>query len=135
MAQERMEGLCEPNEADYSVTWWYLHGKPIAVRRGLRDISLYLFVENFDKDTLPNRLDDIAGAKEVFFDHMSYLKAQDDYKASIEDVIKLFKQSLFRHLSIEDHPKRDVLFELSFQRALGDFEKTVAEAEELAQLL
>ena len=101
-----------PNVRDHTTIYYYSLGKAIAVREP--DGSYYLIMADGSRKWIEGEPEHAAA--ETVVDERTYRALRDEYGAEESWIYEEFKRDLFEELGIENHPKRQLLFEKAWER-------------------
>jgi len=118
------DALVLPNKKNLTTTWYYRHGKVIAMQQGTNPMEYY--IEDFDLTKC---------ARDDYTDHNQYTILMEQFREKRRQIRNRFRQALFEYLGIENHPKRDTLYDMAEDRSTGSYNSIMETAEELVELL
>lgn len=106
-----------PNRSDYKTTYYYKAGKCVGHSKSNQPIPEYT-------------------VKEDVVDEVSYRADYVEYHREKEKLVNEFKQDLFEELGIQNHPKREALFNKAWENySIDGYYQVWLEAKSLVELL
>lgn len=116
-----------PDKTSFRTNYWYSAGRTIATQKGDGPIEYAAGVSHEDIN---------AGIKESVWDYAALATARGAYAVASSKLREEFITDLFVELDIVEHPKRNALYSMAYERGHAHgFEEVAAEARALVSLI
>lgn len=114
-----------PNKLEYTTVYMYHKGALIYETSNSKDPCIAALKQDYPNAVIQKliRIDE-------------YNKARDTYLEEANKLIEQFKTDLFEHFKVQDHPKRNLCYQLAYDRGHANgYQEIYNEFEDLVQLI